>query len=196
MPGLGNWKFHSINEWCLVLVEGTQWKRRRWIWRFAGIDPEIFFFHITFSSSLPSPFCWSGRLHHEHFLRLDNLTAGYFIQTFSFLMIWGTVLIILDKPSWEAASLNSWMVMIDHQVDCDHQNAALRWWLMIKLIGMIRMLLYSDQDDHLLVSEESWWWWCWEVGKLIVMVEIDDNVDDVDIDGDQPDYLLGGQKGK
>ena len=27
-------------------------------------------------------------------------------------------------------------------------------------------------------------------------VEIDDNVDDVDIDGDQYDYLLGGQKGK
>ena len=88
----------------------------------------IFLQHMKqFSSSLPSPFCWSGRLHHEHFLRLDNLTAGYFIQTFSFLMIWGTVLIILDKPSWEAASLNSWMVMIDHQIDFDHQNAALRW---------------------------------------------------------------------
>ena len=36
------------------------------------------------------------------------------------------------------------------------------------------------------------------VEKLIVMVEIqiDDNVDDVDIDGDQHDYLLRGQKGK
>ena len=42
-------------------------------------------------------------------------------------MIWGTVLIILDKPSWEAASLNSWTVMIDDQIDCDDQNAALRW---------------------------------------------------------------------
>ena len=30
----------------------------------------------------------------------------------------------------------------------------------------------------------------------MVEIQIDDNVDDVDIDGDQDDYLLGGQKGK
>ena len=30
----------------------------------------------------------------------------------------------------------------------------------------------------------------------MVEIQIDDNVDDVDIDGDQHDYLLRGQKGK
>ena len=32
--------------------------------------------------------------------------------------------------------------------------------------------------------------------RVMVEIKIDDNVDDVDIDGDQYDYLLGGQKGK
>ena len=31
---------------------------------------------------------------------------------------------------------------------------------------------------------------------MMVEIKIDDNVDDVDIDGHQHDYLLRGQKGK
>ena len=74
-------------------------------------------------------------------------------------MIWGTVLIILDKPSWEAASLNSWMAMIDDQSVFDDQNAALRWsrWPVACKWGELMVVMPRGGEVDSDGGDQDWW---------------------------------------